>query len=110
MESDGRAAVDVLREDVGGRLARELRRIGGYIFAGLPIPGSDTGDYLVRNLIGLDLEHGWLQIGAELRPGDRPLFCRRDHQTARAELHHLTKVMRERCGAPPRGADGKGGV
>src|SRR3546814_1621083 len=104
MESDGRAAVDVLREDVGGRLARELRRSGGYSCAGLPIPGSDTGDYLVRNLIGLDLEHGWLQIGAELRPGDRLLFCRRDHQTARADLKRMLEDLRERAGGAPRGA------
>src|SRR3546814_7642648 len=49
MKIDDRPAVDVLREDVGELLARDLRRIGGYIFAGLPIPGSDTGDYLVRD-------------------------------------------------------------
>src|SRR3546814_12860198 len=62
MKIDDRPAVDVLREDVGELLARDLRRIGGYIFAGLPNPGSDTCDYLVRKLIGLALEHG-LQSG-----------------------------------------------
>jgi small ligand-binding sensory domain FIST len=37
--------------------------VAGYIFAGLPIPGSDTGDYLVRNLIGIDPEEKLLAIG-----------------------------------------------
>ncbi|MEQ8357568.1 MAG: FIST C-terminal domain-containing protein [Kiloniellaceae bacterium] len=101
---DGRPALEVLREDVGELLARDLRRIGGYIFAALPIPGSDTGDYLVRNLIGLDLERGLLQIGAEVETGARLGFCRRDHQTARADLKRMLEELRERAGGAPRGA------
>ncbi|WP_193366889.1 FIST signal transduction protein [Pelagibius marinus] len=101
---DGRPALDVLREDIGELLARDLRRIGGYIFAALPIAGSDTGDYLVRNLIGLDLDRGLLQVGAELQPGDRLGFCRRDHQTARADLKRMLEDLRERAGGAPRGA------
>lgn len=101
---DGRPALDVLREDVGELLARDLRRIGGYIFAALPIPGSDTGDYLVRNLVGLDPERGRLQIGAELQTGARLGFCRRDHQTARADLKRMLEGLRERAGGAPRGA------
>src|SRR3546814_693255 len=101
---DDRPAVAVLREDIGELLARDLRRIGGYIFAGLPIAGSDTGDYLVRNLVGLDLERGWLQIGAQVAAGDRLLFCRRDHQTARADLKRMLEDLRARAGGAPRGA------
>ena len=101
---DGRPALDVLREDVGELLARDLRRIGGYIFAALPIPGSDTGDYLVRNLVGLDMERGWLQVSADVRPGERLGFCRRDHQSARADLKRMLEDLRERAGGAPRGA------
>jgi small ligand-binding sensory domain FIST len=101
---DGRPAVEVLREEVGELLARDLRRIGGYIFAGLPIAGSDTGDYLVRNIVGLDLDRGWVQVGAPLATGDRLLFCRRDHQTARADLKRMLVDLRERAGGAPRGA------
>ncbi|GAB4365165.1 MAG: hypothetical protein Kow00114_22200 [Kiloniellaceae bacterium] len=101
---DGRPALDVLRDEVGELLARDLRRIAGYIFAALPIPGSDTGDYLVRNLIGIDPGRGWLQIGAELRSGDRLKFCRRDHQTARADMKRMLEDLRGRAGGTPRGA------
>lgn len=101
---DGRPALDVLCEEVGELLARDLRRIAGYIFAALPIPGSDTGDYLVRNLIGIDPGRGWLQVGAELRSGDRLKFCRRDHQTARADMKRMLEDLRERAGGTPRGA------
>lgn len=101
---DDRPAVSVLREDVGELLSRDLRRIGGYIFAALPIAGSDTGNYLVRNLVGLDLEREWLQIGAELAPGDRLAFCRRDHASAKDDLVRMLEDLRERAGGAPRAA------
>ena len=44
VELDGRPALDVLREDIGEILSRDLSRIGGYVFAALPVEGSDTGD------------------------------------------------------------------
>jgi len=101
---DGRPALEVLREDIGELLSRDLRRIGGYIFAALPIPGSDTGDYLVRNIIGMDLDRQWLQIGAEMQTGERLGFCRRDHVSARADLKRMLEELRERAGGTPRGA------
>jgi small ligand-binding sensory domain FIST len=101
---DGRPAMEVLREDIGELLARDLSRIGGYIFAALPIPGSDTADYLVRNLIGLDPKRGWLQVAAEVQTGGRLGFCRRDHLSARADLKRMLEELRERAGGAPRGA------
>ena len=55
MAIDGRPALEVFKEDIGELLSRDLRRVGGLIFAGLPVAGSDTGDYLVRNLIAIDV-------------------------------------------------------
>jgi len=101
---DGRPALEVLREDIGELLSRDLSRIGGYIFVALPIPGSDTGDYLVRNLIGMDLQRQWLQIGAEVQAGERLGFCRRDHLSARADLKRMLEELRDRAGGAPRGA------
>ena len=59
----------------GGRAGRAARRAGEAaggdfrraaqsIHAGLPVSGSDTGDYLVRNLIGIDPKHKAIAIGA----------------------------------------------
>ena len=101
---DGRPVLDVLREEVGELLARDLRRIGGYIYAALPIAGSDTGDYLVRNLIGMDLERQWLQIGADLSVGDRLGFCRRDHASAKEDLQRMLRDLSNRAGGAPRAA------
>ena len=98
MEIDGRKALEVFKEDIGELLAHDLRRVGGYIFAGFPITGSDTGDYLVRNLTGIDTGHGWLQVGEAVDPGRRVMFCRRDHDSALVDLRRMVKDVKARAG------------
>ncbi|MGF1640406.1 MAG: FIST N-terminal domain-containing protein [Rhodospirillales bacterium] len=100
---DGRRAVDVFKEDIGDVLARDLARVAGTIHVAFPLPGSDTGDYLVRNLIGIDPVHGWLAIGDGVTPGDRVMFVRRDVSSARIELTAMLARLKRRLGAPPRG-------
>lgn len=99
---DGRPAAAVFTEDIGPELARDLRRVGGVIFAGLPIAGSDTGDYLVRNLLAIDPGRGWLVLGAEIAPGDPILFCRRDPDSARRDMARMVKQLAGRLKGPPK--------
>ena len=103
-ELDGRPALEVFKEDVGGLLARDLPRVAGQIHAALPIAGSDTGDYLVRNLVGIDPKRGWLAIGDVPGVGDKIMFCRRDGGTAREDLARMLKRLKRRVQATPRGA------
>lgn len=102
MEIDDRPALDVLREEIGELLARDLRRIGGLIFAGFPIAASDTGDYLVRNLIAIDVAHRWIAVAAEVAAGDPILFCRRDPASAIKDLRRMLEEVRRRAGRPPK--------
>lgn len=104
IEIDGRPALDVLKEDIGEVLARDLSRAAGYIFAGLPIRGSDTGDYLVRNLLGVDLQQKVIAIGDHVHAGDAVMFCKRDVHTADADLQRLLADLKRRATTPPRGA------
>jgi small ligand-binding sensory domain FIST len=101
---DDRDAVDVLREDVGELLSRDLRRIGGYIYVSFPIAASDTGDYLVRNLIGVDLSRGWIQVGELVSPGMALSFCRRDNDSALKDLKRMLSDVSRRAEAPPKAA------
>lgn len=103
-ELDRRPALEVFKEDVGGLLARDLPRVAGQIHAALPIAGSDTGDYLVRNLVGIDPKRGWLAIGDVPGVGDKIMFCRRDGGTAREDLARMLKRLKRRVQATPRGA------
>ena len=68
------------------------------IFAGLPVQGSDTGDYLVRNLMAIDPRQGWVVLGAEVAPGDQILFCRRDPESARTDM---SRMLRQLAGRLP---------
>jgi small ligand-binding sensory domain FIST len=99
---DDRPALDVFKEDIGELLSRDLRRVAGLIFAGFPVPGSDTGDYLVRNLVGIDMPRGWIAVAQPVGVGDRVLFCRRDPANAAADLTRMLKELKARAGGPPR--------
>ncbi|CAK0769014.1 Histidine kinase [Gammaproteobacteria bacterium] len=101
---DGRPALDVLREDIGELLARNLSRITGYIFAGLPILGTENGDYTVRNLLSIDRRQGWLAIGEWLHQGQSILFCRRDANRARDNMEKMLIDLLGRLPRPPQAA------
>ena len=101
---DDGPALDVLKSDIGEVLARDLRKVAGYIFAAIPVTGSDTGDYMVRNLVGIDPDSGALAIGERVGPGDRVMFCRRDHDSAVEDMRRMLGDLRQRVGnAPIRG-------
>jgi len=102
-EIDDRPALDVFFEDIGEILARDLNRIAGYVFAGLPLPGSDTGDYLVRNLIGVDTKNRLLAIGDVVENGQSINFCRRDGTTAWEDMQRMLDRLQSRLEKPPRG-------
>lgn len=100
---DGRRALDVFKEDIGELLAKDLSRVAGYIHAALPLPGCDTGDYMVRSLIGIDPVHGWLGIGERVEPGGRIIFVKRDPASARDDLETMLDKVKNRMQSPPRG-------
>ena len=102
MVIDGRPALAVFSQDIGPGLAQDLRRIGGLIFAGLPVAGSDTGDYLVRNLLAIDPGRGWLVLGAEVAAGDPILFCRRDPESARRDMSRMVRQLAGRLNGAPK--------
>ncbi len=100
---DHRPALDVMKEEIGEVLARDLRRAAGYIFIGLPVRGSDTGDYLVRNILGVDPQNNLVAVGEYVEPGDDLLFCRRDQQTAEDDLLRMLSAIGAQLNAPIRG-------
>ena len=101
---DQRPALDVLYEDIGEILSRDLARAAGYIFAALSIPGSDKRDYLVRNLIGADTTQKIVGISELVEPGAELMFCRRDAAAAHDDMLHMLQALKQGLQAPPRGA------
>ena len=96
-ELDGTHASDVLFNDAGVETMADFNQIAGNIHAGLPVSGSDTGDYLVRNLIGIDENHGILAIGVPVNEGDIVMFVRRDPEVARLDLQNTLTKLRKRA-------------
>lgn len=105
IELDRRPAFEVFCEDIGDVLSRDLQKVAGYIFAALPVSGVDKPDYLVRNIMGLDPQAGLIEIAELLQTGDRIMFCRRDRQSAQADLQRMLDDLRQRAGeTAPRAA------
>jgi small ligand-binding sensory domain FIST len=100
---DGRPALDVFKEDIGEVLSRDLRRTAHFIHAAIPVPGSDTGDYTVRNLVGIDPRNKLIAIGAEVETGMPILFCKRDAQSAREDLERMLDSIAADTQGSPRG-------
>lgn len=100
---DDRPALDVFNEEVGEVLAREPMRAAGYIFAGFPIKGSDTADYVVRNIVGVDPENKLIAVGGYLNAGDTMIFCRRDIRSAYEDLVRMLRNIKSRLKNPPKG-------
>lgn len=101
---DGRPALDVFKQAAGAELAQDLRRAAVTILVGLPVPGSDTGDYLVRNLVGIDPKNKLIAIGDEVENGQPMLFCQRDGAAARKDLQRMLGELREATAGKAKGA------
>jgi small ligand-binding sensory domain FIST len=91
-ELDHRPAFEVFLSVLKGPLVEDLRRALMFIFVGLPTSGRNSvapGDYLVRNIIGLDPGKGVLAVADEVREGQPLIFTLRDGQRARDDLGEM---------------------
>lgn len=68
----------------------------GEIHVAFPVAGSDQTDYMVRNLIGIDPESGWIAVPYPIAEGDRMMFVHRDPETVGADLTRSLGDLRER--------------
>jgi small ligand-binding sensory domain FIST len=103
IELDERPALEVLKEDIGEILSRNLSKIAGYIFAALPIKESQDNDYMVRNIIGLDESQQLIAIGERIEEGDALLFTRRDSNSAQSDLIRMLEDLKKELPGPAKG-------
>lgn len=100
---DGQPAVEVLQAEIDARFADDLSAIAGTIHGAVPVEGSDTGDFSVRVLTGVDPVRGWIAVGGALVPGDRLMFVRRDPKSAIRDMKSMLTGLSRRLSGPPRG-------
>lgn len=100
---DGQRALDVLQADMAAGTSNG-EEFDGTVAAGLIVAGSDTNDYMVRNLVGIDPDSGRVAVGSEVTVGDRLVFVRRDRQAAVADMGRMLDDVARRAGRQIRGA------
>ena len=90
---DGKPAAEALRQDLG-----DAPTPGEPVLIALPVTGSDTADYLVRNLGGIDPARGWIAVGAEVAAGQQIRFVRRNRAAAVADLERMLDRLARQAG------------
>jgi len=106
---DGKRAIVTLEKLLNGLEGRDRELAKTSLFLGVqndPLKGGEAkGDYLIRNLIGLDPEQGVLAVGAYMRPGQTVQFHLRDRDTSSQDLKgHLDRYLAEDVSTSPKGA------
>ena len=104
---DGRPAVTVLQELYHELLPADQALCRQSLFLGIAMHDAREryrqGDFLVRNIVGIDAAAGALGVGAELRIGMIVQFHLRDARTSADDLEALL-TAHERSGARPAGS------
>ncbi len=108
LELDSRPPLRVLRELYESLPDKDKELFRTSLFAGLEMKSEEVefhaGDFLVRNLVGIDPEAGAIAIGAVPKPWQVLQFLLRDSETATEDLRRLLKRYRGSRGTKPQGA------
>lgn len=79
------------------KLPDEIKNLfKGEMHVAFPVSGSDQGDYLVRNIIGIDEDERSIDIAHMLVTGERMMFVHRDDESVRADLSQTLLQLRQR--------------
>ncbi|MGF1472359.1 MAG: FIST N-terminal domain-containing protein [Rubrobacteraceae bacterium] len=92
-ELDGEPAFSVLQELFAGLDERDQQLARTALFAGFLMNEFSekprVGDFLIRNLVGIDPQRGALAVGENLQEGMRIRFHVRDAATSAEDLHAM---------------------
>ena len=100
---DNKPALDILTDDTGEVIARDWEQASNYIFAGLVNKHSDTDDYTIRQLIGVDMDNKLVAIADYIEEGQEIIFCRRDGNSALEDMQRMLLQLSSRLNSPIKG-------
>lgn len=104
LELDGERAVAALEQLLASLSGADRTLARHSLFLGVAMKGGGPlgrGDFVIRNLVGVDTEGGALAVGAPLSTGQIVQFHLRDARTAAADL---TELLAAHDGIGPEGA------
>jgi small ligand-binding sensory domain FIST len=101
-EIGGKPAAAALRDVLTALEPEEQEMVRGNIFIGLAVDeykeDFGRGDFLVRNMLGVESDSGGLIIGAGIRTGQTLQFQLRHAAAAREDMFELLQRVKERIG------------
>jgi small ligand-binding sensory domain FIST len=109
LELDHRAPWSHLEELYAALPPKDRALMNHSLFLGIvmdPLKSTLTrGDFLIRNIMGVDAEKGILAVGAHLRPGQTVQFHLRDAETSAEDLQQMLSQHKTASDlVPPSGA------
>ena len=106
IEIDGQRPLAVLEKMIESLSPEDRELVQSSLFIGLLNDSlKGTGDYLIRNLVGLDPKNGIIGVGAMLRPGQTLQFHVRDRVASAQDLgRRLEAYSKESRLTRPQGA------
>lgn len=106
-ELGGKSAFAQLREIFNALPTSEQRLVQQALHVGRVVSEYqerfEQGDFLVRNVVGIDGQAGAIAIGDYIRPGQTIQFHVRDEEAADAELSQLLAAARRESSSPAGG-------
>jgi len=104
-EIGNRPAYEILMETLNTLTQSEKQSLRGNLFIGLVVneylDEFHRGDFLIRNLIGVDPSTGTLAVGATPRVGQTMQFQRRDAKAGTEDIEALLQRATKQLGARP---------
>jgi small ligand-binding sensory domain FIST len=98
MELDNKPAYEVLKRHVPKTILEHPHDLIRTIFVGFsPNPGGSKivgGDYLIRNIMGINPESGIIAVAENVRDGQTIIFAIRNPQMAREDLKQMLERMK----------------
>ncbi|QEP44048.1 hypothetical protein D5085_13530 [Ectothiorhodospiraceae bacterium BW-2] len=98
LELDQIPAAEVLQSEVDFNQFSSASEIGEQVHAALLLPGDESGDYLVRNLLALDSERGIVAVAENMEAYQRMRFCRLDSESAKLDMEQRLQQLKQRIG------------
>ena len=103
-ERDPKPPLEILRETVDSLSEADRELAETSLFVGLAMDAFklelNQGDFLIRNLMGVDPRSGAVAIGDRVRPGQRFQFHLRDADTSADDLELLLRNYARKSGQP----------
>jgi small ligand-binding sensory domain FIST len=105
-EIAGRSAMRVLQESLETLPPEDIERVPYALHAGIAMDEEkyplERGDFLVRNIAGIDPRSGAIAVAERVRPGQTIQFNLRDAHAASADMHStMENVCNSLKGKPP---------